>query len=48
MEHFKIVCEPFYYSKEDLITGEIKSFPQLSDMPNEEKSLINLVAAFIK
>jgi hypothetical protein len=48
MEHFKISCEPFYYEKEDLVTGEVVTKPKYSDMIDEDKSLLNLVAQFIK
>jgi hypothetical protein len=43
MEHFKTACEPFYYSKEDKITGEVVVKPKYSDMIDEDKSLLNLV-----
>jgi len=24
MEHFKVACEPFYFEKEDILTGKIE------------------------
>jgi hypothetical protein len=44
MEHFKVACEPFYYSKEDKETGEVVTKPKYSDMIDEDRSLLNLVA----
>jgi hypothetical protein len=48
MEHFKVACEPFYYSKEDKETGEVVVKPKYSDMIDEDRSLLNLVAQFVK
>jgi hypothetical protein len=48
MEHFKTACEPFYYDKEDPLTGEVVTKPKYSDMIDEDKSLLNLVASFVK
>lgn len=48
MEHFKVACEPFYFMKENLLTGEMEQKMLYSDMIDEEKSLINLVKAYIK
>ena len=48
MEHFKVACEPYYFEKEDPVTGKIEKRPTYSDMIDEDKALINLVAAFIK
>ena len=44
MEHFKIACEPFYFEKEDPYTGAIERKPTYSDMIDEDKALLNLVA----
>jgi hypothetical protein len=43
MEHFKIACEPFYFEKEDAITGKVEMKQKYSDMIDEDKSLLNLV-----
>jgi len=48
MQHFKTACEPYYFMKEDALTGEIEPKMQLTDMIDEDKSLLNLVSAFIK
>ena len=48
IEHFKICCEPFYYEKIDPVSGESSVKPKYSDMIDEDKSLINLVAQFVK
>lgn len=48
MEHFKIACEPFYFEKEDAITGKVEMKQKYSDMIDEDKSLLNLVQTFIK
>lgn len=48
MEHFKVACEPFYYAKEDLATGEVVIKPKYSDMIDEDKSLLNLANQFVK
>ena len=48
MEHFKVACEPFYYDKEDALTGEVVTKPKYADMIDEDKSLLNLVAQFVK
>jgi len=48
MEHFKVACEPFYFWKEDRLTGEKERKMRLSDMIEEDKSLLNLVSQFIK
>lgn len=48
MEHFKIACEPFYFEKEDVYTGQVETKQKYSDMIDENKSLLNLVLAFIK
>jgi hypothetical protein len=44
IEHFKICCEPFYYEKIDPVSGEASIKPKYSDMIDEDKSLLNLVA----
>ena len=43
MEHFKIACEPFYFEKEDAITGKIEMIRKYSGMTDEDKSPLNLV-----
>ena len=48
MEHFKVACEPFYYTKEDPNTGEMVTKPKYSDMIDEDKSLLNLASQFVK
>lgn len=48
MEHFKVACEPFYYEKEDALTGSVERKPTYSDMIDEEKALLNLVTQFVK
>ena len=48
MEHFKVACEPFYFEKEDILTGKIEIKQKYSDMIDEDKSLLNLVLAFVK
>lgn len=48
VEHFKVACEPYYYVRENYSTGEVETKIKLSDMIDEDKSLINLVKAFIK
>ena len=40
----KVACEPFYYTKEDKETGELVTKPKYSDMIDEDRSLLNLVA----
>ena len=48
MEHFKVACEPFYFEKEDSLTGEVEIKQKYSDMIDEDKSLLNLVLAYVK
>ena len=48
MEHFKTACEPYYFEKEDPLTGTIERKPTYSDMIDEDKSLLNLVAQYVK
>jgi hypothetical protein len=48
MEHFKIACEPFYFEKEDPYTGAVERKPTYSDMIDEDKALLNLVAQYVK
>lgn len=48
MEHFKICSEPFYYVKVDTITLESSVRPLNPEQIDEDKSLLNLVAQFIK
>lgn len=48
MDHFKVACEPYYFEKEDPVTGLIEKKPTYSDMIDEDHALINLVAAYIK
>ena len=48
MEHFKIACEPFYFEKEDPLTGNVERKMKQLDMIDEDKSLLNLVLAYVK
>lgn len=48
MEHIKMCCEPFYFVKVDTITLESAVKPLNPDQIDEDKSLLNLVAQFIK
>jgi hypothetical protein len=48
MEHFKTACEPFYFEKEDPLTGKVERKPTYSDMIDEDKALLNLVALYVK
>lgn len=48
MEHFKICCEPFYFVKVDAITMEPTVKPMHTDGIDEDKSLLNMVAQFVK
>jgi len=43
MEHFKVACEPYYFEKEDPLTGATERKPTYSDMIDEDKALLNLV-----
>lgn len=43
MEHFKVACEPYYFEKEDPLTGATECKPTYSDMIDEDKALLNLV-----
>jgi len=44
MEHFKVACEPYYFEKEDPLTGATERKPTYSDMIDEDRALLNLVA----
>ena len=48
MEHFKTACEPYYYEHINPYTGKKTIKQKYSDMIQEDKSLLNLVAAFVK
>lgn len=48
MEHFKVACEPFYYSKYDQEKKEVVTKPKYADMIDEDRSLLNLVNQFVK
>lgn len=48
MEHFKIACEPYCFVREDPYTGTTEKKTTYSDMIDEEKALLNLVALFVK
>lgn len=48
IEHFKVACEPYYYERENYSTGEMETKIKYSDMIDEDKSLLNLVLAYIK
>jgi len=48
MEHFKIACEPYYFVREDPYTGTTEKKITYSDMIDEDKALLNLVALFVK
>ena len=48
MEHFKIACEPFAYERESIFSGDVERRVNHSDQIDEEKSLLNLVAQFVR
>ena len=48
MEHFAVACEPFYFHKEDIFSGNVEIKVKTADMIDEDKSLLNLVKQFIK
>ena len=48
MEHFKVACEPYYFEREDPVTGALERKPTYSDMIDEDRALLNLVAQFVK
>ena len=48
MEHFKVACEPFYFEKVDPLTGNVEIKMKQLDMIDEDKSLLNLVLAYVK
>ena len=48
MEHFKVACEPYYFEREDPVTGLTERRTTYSDMIDEDKALLNLVALFVK
>jgi hypothetical protein len=47
-EHMKIACEPYYYVKVNTINMQPEVRPIYSDGIEENKSLLNLVAQFVK
>ena len=48
LQHLKVACEPFYFDKHDIVTGEVERKIKYSDMIEEGQSLLNLVQAYIK
>ena len=48
IEHLKVACEPFYFDKEDPTTGQVERKTKYCDMIDEDKSLLNLVLAYVK
>lgn len=47
-EHMKVACEPYYYVKVNSINMQPEVRPIYADGIEENKSLLNLVAQFIK
>ena len=48
LEHFKIACEPFAFERESIFSGDVERRVQHSDGIDEEKSLLSLVAQFVR
>ena len=47
-DHMKIACEPYYYVKVNSINMAPEVRPIYSDGIDESKSLLNLVAQFVR
>lgn len=48
IQHFKTACEPFYFNKTCLVTGEVQRKVKQLDMIDEDRSLMSLLQQFIK